>query len=210
MKRARLVVLGVIIGATLTGGVAFGVAQPSSTTYYACLLKGKLSHVGSTSPTCPSKASVITWNQTGPQGPQGPQGATGSQGPAGPSPLNDVTWTGTTGTNGQMFASTKFPTGDIVTSLLAVANGNLSSCGTYVIVVDVGGSSGYLAYWNGDGQVLSGTPPSADLGSSISSGGGGLALIAICQNGGSVVPPPSPVTVTITVQWNQTAPTTIS
>jgi hypothetical protein len=71
MKRARLVVLGVIIGAMLTGGVAFGVTGASTTTtYYACLAKGKLSKVGTTSPTCPSKASVISWNSVGPAGPQ--------------------------------------------------------------------------------------------------------------------------------------------
>lgn len=73
----------------LTGLVALG--DPAPATYFGCLKNGNLTKVGAAQPAnCPAGATLISWNQQGPQGlpgptgPQGAQGATGPQGPAGP------------------------------------------------------------------------------------------------------------------------------
>ncbi len=69
-----LVAVGVIGGATIVTGVAVGMtagASGPSTTYYACLKAGRLTHVGTTAPTCKSTATQISWNSVGPQGPPG-------------------------------------------------------------------------------------------------------------------------------------------
>jgi hypothetical protein len=67
------IVAAVVVTAALSIGVmsvmTAGATTPNAT-YYACLAKGKLSKVGTTSPTCSSKASVISWNSVGPPGPQ--------------------------------------------------------------------------------------------------------------------------------------------
>ncbi len=60
MKR-RSIAVCFVIGALLAAGVAFGVgvvqaSASGATTYYACLKSGKLTHVGTTSPTCPATA----------------------------------------------------------------------------------------------------------------------------------------------------------
>jgi hypothetical protein len=65
------------------GGATYGVIQMagaagSITTYYACLKGGKLTEVGTSSPTCPTGATVISWNSTGPKGPKGPRGPSNS------------------------------------------------------------------------------------------------------------------------------------
>jgi hypothetical protein len=72
MKMQRLL-LAALIGAVLATGLTFGIqaAAQSSTTYYACLKTGKLTEVGTSSPTCRSGATVISLNSQGPQGPSG-------------------------------------------------------------------------------------------------------------------------------------------
>lgn len=78
MRIPRSIVLvadGVIVGATIVGGVAVGLtagASGPSTTYYACLQSGRLTHVGTTAPTCTGTATQIAWNSVGPSGPTGP------------------------------------------------------------------------------------------------------------------------------------------
>lgn len=74
MGKWRLLLAGVV-GAVLALGLSFGVqavASGSSTTYYACLQSGKLSKVGTTTPTCSTKATGVSWNSEGPPGPPGP------------------------------------------------------------------------------------------------------------------------------------------
>ncbi len=67
---------GVLVGGfTLAMGVAHGTGN--TTTYYACLKVGTLSHVGTTSPTSCAAKHIISWNSQGPQGLQGPQGPPG-------------------------------------------------------------------------------------------------------------------------------------
>ena len=95
---ALVLVPGALFAAAVTAG-----AQPTSTTYYACLAGGKLTHVGTTTPSC---ATVISWNSqgptgaTGPAGPQGPAGATVNTCTSPPGPglnfsvcsLTDIQW----------------------------------------------------------------------------------------------------------------------
>jgi len=82
--KVRMLLAGIVVGAVVTGGVAFGIdaaASGSSTTYQACLsTKGALSKVGTSTPSCKSGQSVITWNSVGPQGPAGPQGSSACSG----------------------------------------------------------------------------------------------------------------------------------
>jgi hypothetical protein len=86
---AALAVAMLAVGAAV---VTAGAANPP-TTYYACLLNGSLSQVGTTSPTCQSKgATVISWNSVGPQGLPGADGKSVLNGPTPPS-----TATGSTG-----------------------------------------------------------------------------------------------------------------
>ena len=71
--------------AAVATGITMGITAEAggpSTTYYACLSQRDLLYkVGTVSPTCGPKATVISWNSVGPQGPQGNTGATGPQGP---------------------------------------------------------------------------------------------------------------------------------
>ena len=80
--KARSTALGVAIGCLLAGGLTLGITEASAsgpnTTYYACLKSGKLTHVGTSLPTCPVRSTSISWNSTGPQGPSGPTGPSGS------------------------------------------------------------------------------------------------------------------------------------
>ncbi len=72
--KTRSLLLGIVIGALMAGGLAFGVAASAITptkTYYACLAGGSLSKVATAKPTCTSPAKLIFWDQTGPQGPPG-------------------------------------------------------------------------------------------------------------------------------------------
>ena len=85
-KHVLTLACGVLIGGVAVAGVTVAVeagAAGPGTTYYACLShKGGLSKVGTTAPTCPSTATVISWSQTGPQGIQGVQGPPGPLNPA--------------------------------------------------------------------------------------------------------------------------------
>jgi hypothetical protein len=84
--KIRSAVLGGVIAAIIAGGVAFGAgvdATPTGTTYFACLVNGKLTKVGTSSPTCPAPGKAISWNS------QGASGATGAQGPAGANGLTN-------------------------------------------------------------------------------------------------------------------------
>jgi hypothetical protein len=106
--KLRTLALGTVIGALVTAGLTIGVTEASAsgpnTTYYACLAKGKLTHVGTVAPTCKSKATQISWNSQGPSGPQGPVGVTGATGPQGPTgaagPTGPTGPTGATGPTG--------------------------------------------------------------------------------------------------------------
>ncbi len=87
-------------------GTGYAALASPSTTYYACLSSaGQLSKVTTTQPTtatyCPSNASLVQWNQVGPQGPAGPQGLQGTTGAAGPQgPAGAEGPQGATGANG--------------------------------------------------------------------------------------------------------------
>ena len=76
MPRIALCLAAMLVGATLTVAVTAG-AQGSSTTYYACLAKGILSHVGTTVPGCSTGAKKISWNSVGPAGTNGTNGTNG-------------------------------------------------------------------------------------------------------------------------------------
>ncbi len=88
---ARLVTVASVVAVVLaTGSVFVALGDPAPATYYGCLKNGNLSSVDTSAPaSCPNGATVISWNQQGPQGiqgpvgPQGPQGDVGSQGPQG-------------------------------------------------------------------------------------------------------------------------------
>jgi hypothetical protein len=84
-----VVACAVTIAAISVGASAVVIAGASGagTTYYACLKAGKLTEVGTTSPTCKAASSVVSWNSQGPAGPagtNGTNGAPGATGPAGP------------------------------------------------------------------------------------------------------------------------------
>lgn len=69
--RLRSIALGFVIGALVTAGLSFGVVQASASgasTYYACLSKGKLSHVGTSPATCKFPAVAISWGAAGTDG----------------------------------------------------------------------------------------------------------------------------------------------
>ncbi len=63
--KLKILPLGIVIGSLLTAGVAFGVAGASAengaTTWYACLGRGKLSHVGTLPTGCKYPAVQISW-----------------------------------------------------------------------------------------------------------------------------------------------------
>jgi hypothetical protein len=119
--------LAAIIGAVLALGVSLGVeAVASGTTYYACLKGGKLTQVGTTSPTCPAGATVISWDEQGTQGVQGP---TGPQGPAGPQGSSDTQYTAgnawaATVNDGATVDLPQLPFDEMLAVTGAVENGN--------------------------------------------------------------------------------------
>lgn len=84
--RLSWTVPAVVVAALLSAGLAFSASGDSApVAYYACLVDGRLSNVGTSAPRqCPRAAEVISWNQQGPIGPQGPAGPAGPQGPLGP------------------------------------------------------------------------------------------------------------------------------
>ena len=67
--KLRSIAFGIVIGALLAGGLAFGVTEASATgsnvVYQACIKKGKLIDVGTSTPTCPSSATPASWNSQG-------------------------------------------------------------------------------------------------------------------------------------------------
>jgi hypothetical protein len=79
----RWVIAGVVIG-SLIGGA--GVAFATSGTITACANSSSVLML-STTGTCSSNETTVTWNQTGPAGPQGPKGDTGATGMTGPQGL---------------------------------------------------------------------------------------------------------------------------
>ena len=81
-KRALFIGVGLSV---LTVGLGLGAvdADPSDPTYYACLKNGSLSAVGTAPPKCPTGASLISWNQSGPPGAPGPAGPAGQPGAEG-------------------------------------------------------------------------------------------------------------------------------
>jgi hypothetical protein len=194
MKRTRLVVLGITIGAIMTGGVAFGVnGQPAATTYYACLAKGKLSKVGTTSPTCSSKTSAISWDSVGPPGPQGSPGQF----------VYDwnTTFPGTGAGFDEYHAATVLTAGSEITVLSASITGDFSSCPSTVVDFGDPGTSSKIAIWQPSGSVTDQAPStteSATLDSSASA-----TMTAFCGGNGTVptfsfnivftvLPPPTP------------------
>ena len=85
----KTLALAVGVSALLTAGLTFGVTEASASgpnvSYYACLYKGKLTHVGTVAPSgCPGGLPPISWNSQGPQGPAGTNGTNGAAGPQGP------------------------------------------------------------------------------------------------------------------------------
>ncbi len=105
----RPVSLAAAIACVLAAGSAFvALGDPAPATYFGCLKNGNLSDVGTSAPSkCQTGATVISWNEQGPQGiqgetgPQGPQGDVGPQGPQGvPGPQGPVGPQGATGAQG--------------------------------------------------------------------------------------------------------------
>ena len=76
---ATAVIISVV--SMTTSAVVIAGASGPGTTYFACLKAGKLTQVGTASPTCKAGATVISWNSVGPQGVQGPSGPGGAPGP---------------------------------------------------------------------------------------------------------------------------------
>ncbi len=89
MKPMRLTKTLKIVVAAITAATALAIgavavnagASGTNTVYYACLKSGALTKVGTTSPTCSSGYTKISWNS---QGAPGTPGAAGKQGPPGP------------------------------------------------------------------------------------------------------------------------------
>ncbi|MGE5117599.1 MAG: hypothetical protein ACM3N6_14025 [Betaproteobacteria bacterium] len=102
--RRRLSPAPLLIGAALVGTIVVSAATTTNPQYTGCLKNGTLSNVAvgtAPSASCPNGATVITWNQTGPQGPQGVQGPQGLQGPQGAvGPQGPIGLTGATGPTG--------------------------------------------------------------------------------------------------------------
>jgi hypothetical protein len=119
----RLVVAAAVGVAALAVGAAIVTAGAanSPTTYYACLLSGSLSQVGTTAPTCQSKAAtVISWNSQGPQGLPGPNGKSVLNGTTPPSIA--------TGTTGDFYLDT---TTHVIYGPAVVTCFRLLHCGTH-------------------------------------------------------------------------------
>jgi len=79
---ATAVIISVV--SMTTSAVVIAGASGPGTTYFACLKAGKLTQVGTASPTCKAGATVISWNSQGPAGPPGTNGTPGATGPTGP------------------------------------------------------------------------------------------------------------------------------
>jgi hypothetical protein len=89
--RRRAVLLGAVLAAVVSAGVAYSSGGSVSSTLTACAnqTNGDMRLVGSAS-DCRQHETAVTWNvegqtgTTGPTGPTGPQGPTGATGPTGP------------------------------------------------------------------------------------------------------------------------------
>jgi hypothetical protein len=110
--RTRIFLAGIVLTATLVGGVAWATIPGDNGLYTACKLNatGTIRLIDPSLPStsllghCTSYETKISWNQKGPAGavgvagPAGPAGAKGDAGPAGPQgPRGD---TGAAGANG--------------------------------------------------------------------------------------------------------------
>lgn len=123
-------------------------ATTPNTTYYACLKAGKLTKVGTTSPTCPKGASVISWESQA-------------------SPQTEYTWTPTVAaqTSGGDFsvsASTNLPADAIVHVVSASMTGNFSQCPEGAdTFFQANNGSGIAARWTSlSGSVTNASPSS--------------------------------------------------
>ena len=90
MIRGRIGAITALVAAFLLGSASYGAVQLAgatgpSVTYFGCLsAKGGLTKVGTTSPTCPTTATVISWNSQGPAGTPGTNGTSMTVGSAAP------------------------------------------------------------------------------------------------------------------------------
>jgi hypothetical protein len=108
MHKSRFIIglpvatLLVVAGYGASGLLAGASSTPK--TYYACLSGGSLSKVGTKTPSCPSGAKTISWDQVGPAGSpgaKGDKGDTGTQGPKGDTGAAGAAGAkGSTGTSG--------------------------------------------------------------------------------------------------------------
>ena len=111
----RIFFIGLVLAATLAGGVAWATIPDDHGLYTACKLNatGTIRLIDPSGPTssllsrCTSHETRITWNQKGQKGDAGPTGAVGSQGPKGETgatgpagPQGDPGLTGAPGANG--------------------------------------------------------------------------------------------------------------
>ena len=138
------------LGGITIGAVQIANAAGRNITYHACLSRGVLSKVGTSTPSCAAGFKVISWNSTGPQGPQGlkggigpkgPQGLKGSIGLKGPQgnvgPAGPQGNVGSTGPQGQsgvasvqyISASATVPTGQILTKTVYCPSGTMATGG---------------------------------------------------------------------------------
>ena len=185
--RFRMMVLGFAICSVLAAGLAFGVTQASAggpaVTYYACLKSGKLTQVGTSSPTCRSGATSISWNSQGPEGPVGPGSQTynwNANVPAGSS-----TTVYTTG-------NTELSSGSTVAITSALLTGNFSACvhGWSVAFYSSEGS-GYPAIWS-SGTNVTNLPPTSTSPETLTAQSPMLVVGQYCiSSSGSTIPLPA-------------------
>lgn len=153
----RSMILGFAICSVLAASVAFGVTQASAggpaVTYYACLKAGKLTQVGTSSPTCRSGATSISWNSQGPEGPVGPGTQTYNWSASVPAGASTTVYT--TG-------NTELPSGSTVAATSALLTGNFSPCvhgGSAAFYSSNG--AGTPAYWSVGTNVTNQPPTSS-------------------------------------------------
>jgi len=174
---AKRIMTIVVVSAALLFGATFGAVEiagaQSNTTYYAYLGSGKLTKVGTTSPSCTAQATVISWNSEGPAGTTGASGATGPQGPAGStvntctSPpgigydfedcsLSDVDWNFADLT-GAMLQGAQITDGQIEGANATLFGTNLSGSNMeYISLTNINGASSNLSSANLTGANLNG------------------------------------------------------
>lgn len=89
MQSRKLIFSGILLFGFALGIIAHPLvgkvlAQVASTEIYACVKDNGLVRISTTSTTCGTGETLLSWNTQGPAGPQGPQGPEGPQGPIGP------------------------------------------------------------------------------------------------------------------------------